>query len=235
MQLIGPSDQAIEEEMAVIQRLVPLEGVKILELGCGAAEKTKQISALSDTVQVTAAEIDQVQHAKNLETKVARVTFKSYGAETIHEPDNSYDVVMMFKSLHHVDLHHLDDAFAEIVRVLKPGGLIYISEPVFAGAYNEVIRVFHDEEAVRLAAFEAIQSAVDNNKLELVTEHFFKTLINMRSFEQLKKRFLNVSHTDHNITSEQLKVVQACFESNRTPEGYLFEIPNRIDLLRAPS
>lgn len=234
MQLIGPTDQPIENEIAVIKRLVPLSGRKILELGCGAAEKTREIAALSDTVQITGAEIDQIQHVKNCATAVSGVTFKSYGAETIDESDNVFDVVMMFKSLHHVALDRLDDALEEISRVLKPGGLLLVSEPVFAGAYNDVIRVFHDEEVVRKAAFMAMKRAVETKKMDLVAEYFFKNRMQMHSFEQLKNRFMNVSHTDHHISREQLRVVQARFEANRSPGGYLFEVPNRIDLLQVP-
>jgi 2-methylisocitrate lyase-like PEP mutase family enzyme len=66
----------------------------------------------------------------------------------------------MFKSLHHVPVPLMDQALAEIRRVLKPGGLAYISEPVFAGEFNEVLRLFHDESIVRREAFSAIERAV---------------------------------------------------------------------------
>ena len=56
---------------------------------------------------------------------------------------------------------------AEIHRVLKPDGLAYISEPVFAGEFNEIIRLFHDELAVREAAFAAVGRAVATGRFEL--------------------------------------------------------------------
>lgn len=231
MQLIGPAEQPFENELDVIQSLVDLEGARILELGCGAAEKTQQLVALAPTLSITASEVDLIQHEKNLANAIERVTFKSYGAEAIDEADASFDGVMMFKSLHHVPLDQLDQAFSEIERVLKPGGWVYISEPVFAGAFNEVIRIFHDEEHVRKEAFAAIERAVASERFNLSEERFFLTRIKMNHFQQFEDRLLNVTHTEHNLTDAQYQEVQRRFESNRSDEGFVFDIPNRVDLL----
>lgn len=232
MQLIGPSQQPHANELDVIQSLVTLDNTQVLELGCGAAEKTQQLVELSPTLRITASEVDQIQHAKNLDNPIDRVTFKSYGAESINEDADSFDGVMMFKSLHHVPLDLLDDAFREIARVVKPGGWVYISEPVFAGAFNEVIRVFHDEEHVRQQAFAAIERAVSSARFELKEERFFLTKMNMNGFNQFEDRLLNVTHTDHKLSNEQYREVKKRFEANRSADGYLFDIPNRVDLLR---
>ena len=232
MQLIGPAEQPFENELDVIQSLVDLDGARILELGCGAAEKTQQLVAIAPTLSITASEVDLIQHEKNLANSIERVTFKSYGAEAIDEADASFDGVMMFKSLHHVPLDQLDQAFAEIERVLKPGGWVYISEPVFAGAFNEVIRIFHDEERVRKEAFAAIERAVASERFNLSQERFFLTRMKMNHFQQFEDRLLNVTHTEHNLTDAQYQEVQRRFESNRSEDGFVFDIPNRVDLLR---
>lgn len=51
-------------------------------------------------------------------------------------------------------------------------GLAYISEPVFAGNFNELLRLFHDEELVRLAAFNAIKQALDCGLFSLEKQYF---------------------------------------------------------------
>lgn len=233
MRLSGPTKQPVCDELQVIAELLPLDGARLLELGCGAAEKTRQIVEHSDVSQIVGAEVDQVQHQKNLRLEdLPRVSFKSYGAEAVDEPDNSFDCVLMFKSLHHVPVPMMDTALAEIARVLKPGGLAYISEPVFAGEFNEIIRLFHDESLVRREAFEAVQRAVVGDVLELVEERFFSNRIKLQSFSQFEQGILNVTHTDHNVTPELLEQVRRKFESYRGPDGYVFEIPNRVDLLR---
>ena len=51
-------------------------------------------------------------------------------------------------------------ALGEVARVLRPGGHLYVSEPVYGGAFNEVIRVFNDEGVVRAAAQAALDDAL---------------------------------------------------------------------------
>jgi hypothetical protein len=51
----------------------------------------------------------------------------------------------------------MDRSMREISRVLKPGGTVYISEPVFAGDFNEILRLFHGEQKVREAAFNTVK------------------------------------------------------------------------------
>jgi SAM-dependent methyltransferase len=162
------------------------------------------------------------------------VTFKTYGAEAIDEPKDSFDIVLMFKSLHHVPEAAMDEALSEIRRVLKPGGLAYISEPVFAGNFNEVIRLFHDESIVRLSAFEAVARSVEAQKFELVEENFFANVFELKHFGQFEAGVLNVTHTDHDLTPELMQTVKDKFESYRSEDGYVFQAPNRVDLLRKP-
>ena len=233
MQIEGPQTQSIQTEFEVMTSLLSLSGARVLELGCGAADKTRQIAEHSDVATIVASEVDQVQHQKNLQiADLPKVTFKSFGAEAIDEPDASFDIVMMFKSLHHVPVSLLDTALSEIRRVLKPGGVAYISEPVFTGEFNEVIRLFHDESVVRREAFAAVERAVVNGVLELVEERFFRSMLKLESFAQFEQGILNVTHTEHNVTPDLLKQVYEKFESNRSDAGYIFEIPNRVDLLR---
>lgn len=235
MRVEGPGDQPLREEMDVIQELLPLDGARVLELGCGAAEKTRQIAEQTGVVEIVAAEVDQIQHRKNLDAgALPGVTFKSYGAEAIAEPDASFDAVVMFKSLHHVPLDRMDQALEEIRRVLKPGGLAYFSEPVFAGEFNEILRLFHDESAVRRAAFEALCRAVAGGVLVLETEVFFKNVIRLKSFTQFEQGILQATHTEHDLSPALLARVCAKFESYAGKDGYRFEIPNRVDLLRKP-
>ncbi len=236
MQLVGPAEQPLTNELGVISELVPLAGARLLELGCGGAEKTRLIAETTEVAEIVAAEVDQIAHQKNLKvTDLPKVVFRSFGAEEIDEPDNSFDVVMMFKSLHHVPLDQLDTALAEVARVLKPGGLAYISEPVFDGAFNHVMRVFHDEEVVRRAAFDAVNRAVTTGLFTLEREHFFKNQVKFGSWAQYEHGILNVTHTEHHISADQLAEVKRRFAEHESAAGYVFETPNRVDLLRKPA
>lgn len=135
MSLLGPDQKPICSELDVISRLLHLKGADVLELGCGTAQKTRAIAESIEVNSIIAAEIDPTQHEINLKsTDIPTVTFDTFTAEDIPIEDNRFDVVMMFKSLHHVPMDCLDMAMKEIARVLKPGGYAYISEPCHLGS-----------------------------------------------------------------------------------------------------
>lgn len=233
MSLIGPDSQDLTNEISVLQKMLNFENTTVLELGCGAAEITRVIVGKTSVQSVIAAEVDEIQHQKNLAvTDLDRVTFKAYGAEAILEADKAFDIVLMFKSLHHVPLDQLDKALEEIYRVLKPGGWAYISEPVFSGRFNEIMRVYHDEEDVRKAAFDAVGRSVSKGMFQLESEYFFENRIQLESWQEYEKGILDVTHTDHKLSNEQYLEVKQRFIASETDDGFVFDIPNRVDLLR---
>ena len=230
MRISNPDVRLIENEAEVIARLLSLKNASVLELGCGKAEKTRLIAG--QAASVLALEVDEVQLARNSAiTDLPNVKFQYGGAEKIPAPDASFDVVLMFKSLHHVPTELMDDAFAEIHRVLKPGGVAYISEPVYAGDFNEILRLFHDEKIVREHAFAAIVRAVSSKQLALVEQVFFLQAMHFENFARYEEQVLKVTHTEHRLSAELLSTVQKCFEQHMTPSGANFTMPIRIDLL----
>lgn len=233
MRISDPLANTVCDERNIYENLLPLEGAHILELGCGRAEKTRAIAQGGKIGSITALEVDQVQHAKNLQIgDLPNVSFRLGGAEAIPTPDGEFDVVLMFKSLHHVPLDLMDRALAEIHRVLKPGGLAYISEPVYAGDFNDILRMFHDEKAVREAAFAAVERAVQGGLFELVGQKFFSTPGHFDSFEQFEERILKVTHSNHQLAPELYQAVKDKFMRHMTAQGADFLNPLRVDLLR---
>lgn len=236
MKIADPTQTILVNEMKLMQEQLPFDGARVLELGCGKAEKTRTLAESGRVAEIVALEVDTIQHARNLEiTDLPRVRFCHGGAEAIPADDNSVDIVLLFKSLHHVPMPHMDQALSEIARVLKPGGLAWISEPVYAGDLNEVFKLFHDEKVVREAAFAAICKAVDDGRLLLERELFFNTRSFFENFAQFDQRMIQVTHSNHQLSPELLQRVQEKFESYLTPEGATFLNPQRVDLLRKPT
>ena len=218
--------------MELLKQL-PLDQSVMVELGCGKADITRFIASNGSGRKVIATEVDAIQHEKNLLIDdLPNVTFLMAGAESIPAENDSVDVVFMFKSLHHVPLDKMDEALGEIRRVLKPGGFAYISEPIFSGDFNEVLRLFHDEEQVRSAAYQAIQKAVDGKLLSQIGEIEFNSPMAFESFESFADKVVNVTHTDHNLSSDLLKKIEIQFMKNMTKEGARFKMPIRINLLQ---
>ena len=223
-------------EPDIYNRLLTLDNKHILELGCGAAFKTRNIATSGANRKLTALEVDETAHQKNLQiTDLPNVTFVLAGAQDIPLDDDSVDVVFMFKSLHHVPLNLMEPSMREISRVLKPGGLAYISEPIFAGEFNEILRLFHDEQKAREAAFKTIKSAVDEGLFTLLEQNFFNSPTRFESFAEFENRIINATHSDHALDEELYHRVKQRFEAHLGDDGAHFFSPVRVDLLQKPA
>ncbi len=231
MNISPPANCPIASEADVLDELLGLHGARVLELGCGKADKTRIVARKA--AEVFALEVDETQLAKNLASNnLSNVNFAHGGAEKIPADDASFDIVLMFKSLHHVPMELMDSAYAEIHRVLKPSGVAYISEPVYAGNFNEILKLFHDERIVREAAFSATQLAVSSGLLSLVRQKFFLQEMHFADFAQYQEQVLNVTHTDHRLSAEVLEAVRTTFNQFMTETGATFHMPIRVDLLK---
>ena len=233
MRIAAPEITLTCAEPDIYNRLLTLDGKHILELGCGKAEKTRAIAASGVDRRITALEVDEIAHLDNLRAgKLANVEFMLAGAQDIPLEDATVDVVLMFKSLHHVPVAAMDKALAEIARVLKPAGLAYISEPVYAGDFNEILSIFNDEKEVREAAFAALRKAVGNGLFELAEEVFFNSPRHFRDFADFEKNIINVTHSNFRLDAETRGRVRGMFEKRAGDGGATFLTPVRVDLLR---
>ncbi len=233
MKINTPTPLKTYPEAEIFESVLSLNNQNILELGCGDATLTRLIASSGENRTVTATEVDTIQHQKNkLIDDLPMVSFKLAGCEDIPAPDNSFDTVFMFKSLHHIPETLLDKALQEIIRVLKADGLAYISEPIFSGDFNDVLRLFHNEEVVRKAAFNAIEKAVNSGQFSLVDELFFNTLITFEDFAQFADKVIASTHSQHNLTAELLSEVEQKFNDLHSKNGGDFTIPVRVDLLQ---
>jgi len=216
-----------------IYEQLPLDNKNILELGCGKADITRLIATGGPGRIVTASEVDEIQHGKNLLIDdLPNVTFIIAGSEKIPVDDASFDFIFMFKSLHHVPTELMADALSEVERVLKPGGIAYISEPVFKGDFNEVLRLFHDEELVRAAAHQAIKQAVANKSLTLLEEVNFNSPMSFESFSDFENKIIKVTHTNHALSPQLQQQVEHQFSLNMGDDGAKFLMPIRVDILQ---
>lgn len=231
MKLIEDNITQTLDEIYLVETL-NLDNKTILELGCGNASMTKQIAQNGLNRKVIACEVDVVQHEKNLLLDIPNIEFKLNGAEDIDLEDNSVDAIFMFKSFHHIPYDLMKKALAEIKRVLKPNALAYISEPLFKGEQNELITMFHDEEQVRIDAFEHIKEAVENEEFKLFRELFFQTEVKYKDFEDFKIKQMNLSYNDNNITNDLEEKIKNKFNNYNNGKNVSFMKPFRVDILQ---
>ncbi len=225
----------VADELDLMKSLLPLAGARVLDLGCGNAQMSRRMLQEAGAASAVALEVDLIQHGKNLAAPaVPGLVPMPGGAEAIPCGDASFEIATMFKSLHHVPIDAMDRAMAEIRRVLVPGGLLYVSEPVFAGPFNEVVRIFHDEERVRAEAIAALARAEAMGVLEPVEVRHFDMPLHFRDFADFEAKIIKVTHSDHSLDEATMAEVRRRFAPHVGPDGARFVRPMRVNLLRRP-
>jgi SAM-dependent methyltransferase len=222
-----------DDELTVLADLVPLARQDIIELGCGAAALARALLARHPDSRLTGLEVDARQHAKNLAASpLAGLRFVAGGAEAIPLPARRFDLALMLKSLHHVPTPLMAQALGEVARVLRPGGHLYVSEPVYGGAFNDVVRLFNDEAVVRAAAQQALDHALADGTWQQVAERRFATPVRFRDFTDFEQRLMRPTIAEHHIDDALLATVQRAFGAHCGADGARFDRPMHVRLLR---
>lgn len=222
----------ITDELELLSSCVPLAGQRIVELGCGAAQLARQLLLRFPGSSVTALEVDQRQHAKNLAAPQERLHFVAAGAQAVPAPDASFDLAWMLKSLHHVPLHLMATALQEAARVLRPGGHLYVSEPVYGGDFNDIVRLYNEEGRVRAAAQAALDAALATRVWTQVDERYFDMPVQFRDFDDFEQRMMRPTFADHAIDDAKRAAVRAALQPHLGPGGAHFLRPMHMRLLR---
>ena len=211
----GPLVQ--NDELLPLMQSVPLTGAYVLDLGCGIGSLARRIAGETDAASVTAIDVDAAQIAGAIE-KGGGVKYLTGAAEALPLPDASIDVVVMMKSLHHVPVLQMDKAFAELARVLRPGGKVYICEPEYAGPFNDILRLFHDEGIVRTAALEAIKRASEG-VFEITETTDYLRIVNFNNLDDFRNRMMGLPWLENKITPAIEAQVAAVWQDHCAADG----------------
>ncbi|MBU1358191.1 MAG: class I SAM-dependent methyltransferase [Gammaproteobacteria bacterium] len=222
----------VDDEIEVLAEWVPLAGQDIIELGCGAADLARKLLSRHPDSRLTGVEVDERQHAKNIAAPQAGLHFMTGVAQAIPCADASHDLALMLKSLHHVPVASMAQALHEVARVLRSGGHLYVSEPVFDGALNEVVRLYNDEGVVRAAAQAALDAALHTGHWSQVAERRFELKAAFKDFADFEQRMMRPTYADHRIDDAKLDRVRKAFEPHVRAGGAHFTRPMHVRLLR---
>ena len=108
-----------------------LNGKRILEVGCGSGILTSFFAlrgAYAVGVDVSQGMVDIAARRARINQVSDRVEFRVSPVETMDDPDGSFDFVIANQVLHHLEL---DQAMANISRLLSPTGHALFAEPVW--------------------------------------------------------------------------------------------------------
>lgn len=192
----------------------------ILDVGCGAAAIIEPLAREFPAHQFVGLDVDAVQLKRNTDRNdLANVCFLRAAAQAIPLPDRSVQLVVMNKSLHHLPHRSMQKGLSEAHRVLEPGCSLLIFEPVYAGTFNQVLKVFHDEREVRQQAIRAIEQAVAAGQFASVEREVFMQHRYFESFTRFRDLVIDVSHTEFDLSKERMAQVAAVYQRFAASDG----------------
>ncbi len=226
-------DLGAVDEIDVIDRLVPVAGLNVVDVGCGDGRLTRQLAERG--AKVLGIEPDPIQAEENRTAEaMPGLSFIEAPGQALPIDDGLLDGVFFSYSLHHVPREHMDGALAEAMRVLKPEtGFLYVLEPLLTGSMETVYRLFHDETEVRTLAYDALRRVVEPRFAE-ARELRYSEPVRYDNFATFVEEVAESTYND--MPREQLDTpeVRAMFEAGRADEGYLFTQHTRVNLYRRP-
>ena len=217
---------------AVVEEALPAGAPVVVDVGCGTGSLVRRLARRG--ARVVGVDVgEEVLRRARAHEPVADERYEQAGAEGLPLADRTADMVVFLNSLHHVPGDSLDAALAEAARVLQPGGLVYIQEPLAEGRYFELMRPVDDETAVRAAAHAAIERAARNG-LRHERELRFDAPIVHADFE---------AFVDHAVLADAARAqefpgiedaMRERFLELAEPheKGSFFRQPMRVDILR---
>jgi ubiquinone/menaquinone biosynthesis C-methylase UbiE len=154
--------------------------IEVLDFGAGTGNLT--LKFLKHDCWVIACDVSskslEIIKEKNNSKKLKVVTFNG---EKLPFPDNSFDIVAVYSVLHHIPNYLY--GIGEMIRVIKPGGLIYIDHEANENKWidNEKLKEYYS--LAKYNKYEEILRLIKTGKFitsKFITSYFKKRFINPR-------------------------------------------------------
>jgi SAM-dependent methyltransferase len=123
-------ERGITKRLDALARRTELRGDRLLDIGCGDGSYTMRLAdgfRQVDAIDVQASQLALFHDRIEGSPAAGRITIAEMSAAKLDFPDDSFDLVTAIEVLEHVA--ELDQALAEIRRVLRPGGRFGFTTP----------------------------------------------------------------------------------------------------------
>ena len=217
----------------VIREHLSLDGSRVIDVGCGEGTMTRFLAREGARVTGVECGAESLARARAAAPVADEDYLFGYG-EDLPLDDSVADVVTFFNSLHHVPVANQTRALMEAARVLKPRAMLYVQEPIAAGASFELMAPVDDETEVRARAVEAIENSIDNATCETVLEYVYVTRYSYRDFDEFRDSVLLVdpARAARFVGVESELRERFVRLGEKDADGWWFEQPMRLNLLR---
>ncbi len=187
----------------------PLLGKTLLDIGCGRGRLSRALGkrgAVMTGIDPQAAMIDLAREI------APDATFVQASGEALPFEDNTFDGAVILNSLHHVPEPVLEAGLAEAMRVIKPGAVFLIMEPLAKGGYQAVFAPIDDETDVRAMALAKLDAFIERTGTKVILHAEYETMIPEENAESVLASGLRVDPSRAALIEEKRDEVTRLFD-----------------------
>ena len=215
----------------VLTSQLDMAGRQLADVGCGNGSLSHALARKG--AKVTGLDISEaaLRQAKTGASDDGTAFVAALG-QALPLPNQSLDIVIYFNALHHVPVADMELALDEVARVLRPGGQLYVAEPLAEGPHFSLVRAIEDETEVRAAAYEALTGLRAQSGWSELSETLYTASVAYASFAAFCDRLLAVDDS-RRATIEALRAsLSERFTAlgRQGDKGWLFDQPMRTNL-----
>ena len=209
-----------------------LKGCVAIDVGCGEGALVRALAKAGAHVVGIEPGPEMLARARAAPA-VADERYEAASAEALPLADGAADLVVFSNSLHHVPVELQPRALAEAARVLKPGGTLFVSEPIADGPFYAVTRLFNDETDVRAKAQEALRN-LDRRGLERIEAYTYYQPITSPDFESFKNRSIAIEPARAAKFAAREAEIRTTFDrmGKVVADGIEFNVPTSVAVFR---
>ncbi len=216
----------------VLRNHVQLDGCRVVDVGSGSGGLVRWLREQgADPVGIECGK-DVLEQARARDQDHAAAYLDGVG-QSLPVEDASADVVILFRSLHHIPANEMLPAMKEAHRVLELGGVLFVLEPTYDEKGHELQRLIDDETVVRAQA-QAVLLEVPDLGFELVSSGDFIQEFVYRDFAQWEKHMVDVDTERRALLEQNRDRADELFHAigREHQDGYSFDFPAIFKVFR---
>lgn len=221
-------------DLTVLLELFDPHGRDVVDVGCGDGAIVRALAqrgARAAGIEVSDAQLSSAR-AQGGGPDVKYVVGR---AEALPLPTGSADAIVFMRSLHHVPAAEHATALAEARRVLRPGGALYVAEPLPEGDYFALTSMIENELEVRAAAQRTLAGAPDAG-FAVTASRRYDVVTLLSGPEAFRRRTVSVDPSRAAIFDRRAEEIARVFAGLGEPAsegGRRLIQPMKADLLRS--